>query len=238
MFLTRVAANQGVHIHYLDSIDSSDQQLTPIVICPGLSETAEEYEDLLSYLMPRRAIALSFRGRGRSDTPGYSYDLTDHVGDLEAVIKEAGIERFHLYGNSRGVSYALGFAQSHEYMLQTLILQDYPSEHKRMPVEWAEDYMNDYIIPAGRNIRQQAVKGIQRDSTQQALHGKLEIPVLVIRGLLEDSLITESDCEQYKQNCSHLKILEFAQSGHDIRHTEREALYREIQLFLNHNDQH
>lgn len=238
MYVSGLAINQDVNIHYLDTIREANQQLTPIIICPGLSETAEEYEDLLTYLLPRRAIALSFRGRGRSDTPRTKYDLADHVSDLSAVIQETSIDRFHLMGYSRGVSYALGYAQTNENRLSSLIVQDYPAEHKQMSVQWAEDYIHNYLMPTGRNkyIRQQAVKGIQRESTPIQLYAKLDLPVLVIRGLLEGSLLSDADLLQYSHMFNDILVKEFAGSAHDIRDTEREALYQAIKDFLNEQE--
>lgn len=234
MFLSGIAVNQGVNIHYLDSIQLSDHQSAPIIICPGLSETAEEYEDLLTYLLPRRGIALSFRGRGRSDTPRTNYDLIDHIGDLEAVIKETELNRFHLYGNSRGVSYALGYAQDNQERLLSLVVQDYPAEHKQMTTEWAEDYIDNYLIPTGRNklIRQQAVKGIQRESTAVQLGKKLDLPILVIRGLLEGSLVSDTDLLNYQNYFRNLMVCEFAQSSHNIHMTEKDELYNTIKRYL------
>jgi pimeloyl-ACP methyl ester carboxylesterase len=238
MFESGLAANQDVNIHYLDTLRVADHQLTPIIICPGLSEAAEEYEDLLAYLLPRRAIVLSFRGRGRSDTPRTKYDLADHVSDLSVVVQETGIKRFHLMGNSRGVSYALGFAQKNADQIVSLIVEDYPAEHKQMSPEWADQYINQYLIPTGRNkfIRQQAVKGIQRDSTPIRMEAKLALPAMVIRGMLEDSLISEADLLHYKGMFTAVTVKEFADSGHAIREKERDKLYLSIKQFLDEQD--
>lgn len=234
MFLSCIAINRDVNIHYLDSLQLSDHRLAPVIICPGLSETAEEYEDLLTYLLPRRGIVLSFRGRGRSDTPSTNYDLIDHIGDLEAVIQETKVNRFHLYGNSRGVSYALGYAQINQGRVCSLVVQDYPAEHKQMSAEWAEDYINNYLIPTGRNklIRQQAVRSIQRESTAIQLDEKLELPILVIRGLLDGSLVSNTDLINYRNYYRNLKVCEFPQSSHNIRTTEKDDLYSAIKRFL------
>jgi pimeloyl-ACP methyl ester carboxylesterase len=238
MFESGLATNQDVNIHYLDSLRMADERLTPIIICPGLSESAEEYEDLLAYLLPRRAIVLSFRGRGRSDTPRAKYDLADHVSDLSAVVQETAIGPFHLFGNSRGVSYALGYAQQNANQIKSLIVEDYPAEHKQMTAEWADDYINQYLIPTGRNklIRQQAVKGIQRDSTPIKLDGRLELPALVIRGLLEGSLLSEAEVLQYTAMFTSVKVEAFADSGHNIRNMERDKLYLTIKQFLDEQE--
>lgn len=40
---------------------------SPVLICPGLSESANDYVDLMSDIKNRRCITLSFRGRGKSE---------------------------------------------------------------------------------------------------------------------------------------------------------------------------
>lgn len=96
MYISKFVDNNNVRIHYFDSIQNSDKKMIPLIVCPGLSETAEEYIDLLEIISPRRCILISFRGRGKSDTPDSGYNLDHHVTDVEAVIQDAGVELFHL----------------------------------------------------------------------------------------------------------------------------------------------
>ncbi|MBN6189026.1 hypothetical protein JQN58_19410 [Aneurinibacillus sp. BA2021] len=66
------ANNQHVRLHYVEhGIEKNEQPA--LVICPGLSEPAENYLPLLTALTDRRGIALSFRGRGKSDAPDTGY---------------------------------------------------------------------------------------------------------------------------------------------------------------------
>ncbi|QYR23499.1 alpha/beta hydrolase [Paenibacillus sp. sptzw28] len=238
-FLSGAANNNGININYYDSVGSG-QSLAPVLICPGLSETAEEYLDLLEYLLPRRGVVLSFRGRGKSDTPLEGYDLQDHITDIGRVIQHAGLTKYHLLGNSRGASYALKFAQEREQAnhVLSLTLIDYPPEHRQMPPGWAEDYINNYLIPFDRlgNIRAEAVWGIQRDSAQIALDHKMKLPALVIRGLLEGSLISDHDLNKYKEIFRNLTVHEFANSGHNIRTSEKEQLEKSIADFLSSSE--
>lgn len=231
--ISQSSINNGVSIHYLDSYPDSDSSLTPLLICPGLSETAEEYQDLLEYLMPRRCIVLSFRGRGQSDTPPNGYDLKDHVTDIESVVKSTGINHFYLYAFSRGVSYALEYTRLHPHQIGKLIILDYPPEHKAMPRDWATDYIENYLVLFKRlsHIRPEAVMGIQRESVQKSIKFSSEKPVLVMRGLLEGSLISNEALEEYKRQFSNLHITELKNSGHDIRSTEKSKLYKIIKEF-------
>ncbi|UHA72744.1 alpha/beta fold hydrolase [Paenibacillus sp. 481] len=246
MFLSCTTVNNGVTIHYLDSANHATSEMTPLLICPGLSETAEQYVDFVQALLPRRCVVLSFRGRGRSDTPLQGYDLQPHIADLEAVVQAARLERFHLFSYSRGVSYALGYARLQgsyyvqsdqaDHPIQSLIIQDYPPEHRQMPQGWADDYIHNYLIPCNRIsfIRPEAVHGIQHDSTQIDLSFPIHFPVLVMRGLLADSFISNHDLEVYKQCYRHLTIAEFAQSGHDIRGAEQALHLKTVVDFLDY----
>lgn len=233
-FLSNTSNHNGVRIHYLDSSNKADHSLIPIVICPGLSETAEEYEDSLEYLLPRRAIVLSFRGRGESETPQMGYHLEGHIQDIESVIKTTGITYFHLFGFSRGVSYALGYARKNVDQIASIIVEDYPSEHKEMPKHWPDEYLNDYLLPYNRleNIREEAVRGIQRESIQEKISFHFERPVLVIRGLLEDSLIKDDDLKRYTDQFKHMEVVECSLSGHAIRNTEKDKLYMAVKQFI------
>lgn len=238
MYSSNYVENNDVTIHYYDSLESSDTKRVPLVVCPGLSETAEEYIDLLEAVSPRRCILLSFRGRGKSDTPNSGYNLDDHVSDITSVVKHAGVELFHLFGYSRGVAYALGFAQTNKEQIKSIILGDYPPEHRAMPKDWPDDYIDNYLIPYNRtdNIRPKAVIGIQKESSQISLESHLSMNVMVARGKLEESLVTDNDLNRYKKMCSNLSIYEYFKSGHNMKNKEKTLFYSDIIDFLNRAD--
>lgn len=222
---SRKVNNNGINIHYYDS--NVQSSLVPLLICPGLSETAEEYLDLMEYLLPRRCIVLSFRGRGQSDTPDTGYKLEEHVSDIDCVVKSANLSRFHIYSYSRGVSYALGFLQENISKVTSIIVQDYPAQHKEMSVGWAEKYINDYLVTFSRqsHIRPEAVRGIQRESEQVNFNFRIDKRILVIRGCLEGSLLDDEGINKYQSLSPNVMIKNFQNSGHDIRNTEKDLLY-------------
>jgi pimeloyl-ACP methyl ester carboxylesterase len=228
--------NDGVAIHFIDSGQQTEQ--LPLLICPGLSETAEEYAELIDYLKPRRCVALSFRGRGGSGTPEKGYDCSDHVTDIEAVVRHLGLERFHLFAYSRGVSYALGYLEQHRETVESVLLQDYPPQHKSMTPEWGESYIHDYLIPYGRlaNIRPEAVRGIVGDSVQRSFEFGINKPMIVLRGMLEGGLLDDADIQRYREMNARAEIANFEHSAHDIRNTEKETLFATISAFLDRND--
>ncbi len=55
--------NAGVRIHALDN-EVDDTTLPPVVVVPGMGESAEEYAWLLDALGHRRVVAVDVRGRG------------------------------------------------------------------------------------------------------------------------------------------------------------------------------
>lgn len=234
MYISKHVKNGETAIHYFDSIDSSDPSKMPIVVCPGLSETADEYLDLLRLVQPRRSVILSFRGRGESETPLSGYNLDEHISDIEAVVQDAGLDQFHLFSYSRGVSYALGYALKHKSKAKSIMAGEYPPEHRAMETDWPEDYINNYLVPFNRTgqIRPAAVRGIQRESRQIDLRGNFDMPVLVARGLLEGSLVTDSDIERYKSMCSKLIIKEYPASGHSLKGQDKKTFYNDIVEFI------
>lgn len=191
--------------------------------------------ELMEYLSPRICVALSFRGRGQSSTPDSGYDLKPHISDIEAVVRDTRLNRFHLFAYSRGVSYALGYAENNASQIMSLILQDYPAEHKQMPVGWVNDYIHQYLIPFSRqrNIRPEAVRGIGNESIQRSLAYPFDKRMLVLRGMLEGSLLDDEGIKQYETMNGKLKVQQFFRSGHDIRSTEKALLYRVISDFIN-----
>ncbi len=57
--------------------------------------------------------------------------------------------------------------------------------------------------------------------------------LLVLMGKLEGSLLHDEALEPYRRISSDVTVVSFRSSGHDIRNTEKELLYRTIGEFLN-----
>lgn len=103
-----------------------------------------------------------------------------------------------------------------------------------MPPEWADEYINDYLIPYNRtgNIRPDAVRGIQCESSQMDLQTPLHARLLVLRGLLEGGLVSDEDVQIYRKMSPEVTVQDFSFSGHDIRRTEKPLLFETIKNFL------
>jgi pimeloyl-ACP methyl ester carboxylesterase len=103
----------------------------PVVCLPGLARTSADFHALALALsrderLPRRVLALDYRGRGRSDHDPNSrnYDIRVELNDVLHVAAVAGIERALFVGTSRGGIIAMGLAAARPTLLGGAILND------------------------------------------------------------------------------------------------------------------
>lgn len=235
------AVKDSVKINYIDN-QILDSQKTPLVICPGLSEKCTDYESIVRSINDRRCIALSFRGRGNSSHSDYGYSLEKHIEDIELVVNKVKLNDFCLMGYSRGVSYVLGYATTNLHRIKGLILGEYPAEHKDMNAGWAKEQMDIYSshnLPV--SITYGVLKCIEIDSRYKDFSTHLstvKCPTLILKGVLDDTLLTSSDISKYKNNLGsdHIIIENFSNSGHDIMKNELFKMINSIKNFLNYID--
>jgi pimeloyl-ACP methyl ester carboxylesterase len=83
----------------------------PLVLLHGLSATRRNVVQGSKHLLRRgyRLIAYDARGHGISE-PAPSYEYSDLVGDLDAVLARLDLERAVLVGSSMGATTAMAFA--------------------------------------------------------------------------------------------------------------------------------
>ena len=86
----------------------------PVVLVHGLSATRRNVVQGSRALVKRgyRLISYDARGHGESQ-PGPSYEYSDLVGDLEAVLEELELEKTALVGSSMGAATAMAFTLEH-----------------------------------------------------------------------------------------------------------------------------
>jgi pimeloyl-ACP methyl ester carboxylesterase len=96
-------SNDGLRLHYRDHAGPADRP--PIICIPGLTRNARDFEGVAGRLGGSwRVICVELRGRGES---AYAKDPMTYVPltylqDMEALIRELGLERFILFGTSLG----------------------------------------------------------------------------------------------------------------------------------------
>ena len=103
---------------------------TPVVCLPGLTRNLLDFEDLARILAAppynRRVIALSSRGRGRSDRDPQPerYTIPVEAGDVISVLDQLGIESADFIGTSRGGLILHVLAMTHLERIERLVLND------------------------------------------------------------------------------------------------------------------
>lgn len=236
-YIEGFANNKGVNIYYIDNgIKNSIK--TPLLICPGLSECAKDYIKLINKFDDRRCVALSFRGRGISDSPKSGYTLEDHIEDIKVVVEELELKQFCILGLLRGVSYELGYAILNPDKIKGLIVSEYPAIHKEMKGGWSEESIEIYNSQCNLvSISYEVLKNIENDSKQVDFRKdlqKITCPSMILKGNLDNSLLSNDDIIDYINNLSSrsITIEKFDNAGYDIRIDDFEKLSKTIKKFL------
>ena len=225
------ASNGGVRLHFLAS-GSADTGLTSLVFVPGAFGSAEQYENELASFAPRRCVAISLRGRGKSDAPRSGYTLQDHASDIAAVVDKAGLSHFVLMAYSMGVPYAICYSSQGRAHLAGMIIADYPARQHKLTDEWAaqvrrslsEDVAKPHVIEA-----------LQQDSSEFELWDSLDLiecPVLILHGAQEGALLSSELANRYRVHLPHAEVVEFPESGHELWRPSYEKFSSTIKDFL------
>lgn len=226
----RWAEANGVKLHYMETA-IFDDMMTPLVYVPGALNQAEQATELLGYFEDRRRISMSLRGRGKSEAPHSGYAFKDHVADIEAVVGRSGVKEYCLLAYSMGVPYAIDFAAENPH-LKGMIVCDYPAKYPSIPEQWVNRVRASGFIPQ-ENFH--VPNAIQQESVSLSLEeqlAKIDIPVLVIRGEKEGSLLKESDVEFYQKHLKDVRIMTVNDAGHELWEPDKENFIRLIAGFL------
>lgn len=226
----RWTENDGIRLHYLDTRDQADAAHLPVVFLPGALGQAEDFRSELNALAPRRAVAMSLRGRGKSDTPMTGFTFAEHVGDVEAVIADAGLRRFCLFAYSMSVPFAIEYAARHPEQVAGMIIGDYPAQYPAIPPEWAKR-----AAAAGFETPRFVLDGIQVDSDDTPLWDRLPqitCPVLIIRGDAPDAMLNAAQVEQYVSGLKQAMAIVFRGSGHRLWEPDAARYLNTLRYFL------
>ncbi len=225
--------NQSVRLHVLESSVDLGHSFVPIVFVPGMLGLAEHYLEEMAALTPRRCVAMSLRGRGKSESPETGYSFEDHVADIEAVIGAIGLSDFCLLGYSMGVPYAIGYASRHPDSLAGLILCEYPARYPAIPPDWVDQVLTSPTL-RGR-AKPHVIRALQGESTEILLWDSLSqigCPTLVLRGGQPDSQLHAEEAEMYREHLRGATITIFEESGHQLRDPDSGRYIDTIKQFL------
>jgi pimeloyl-ACP methyl ester carboxylesterase len=211
-----LASSRNANIHYLDSLNEENMETTPIVYVPGAFGYAEQFSDEMVVLSKRRCIALSLRGRGKSEAPLSGYSFEHHVSDIDAVVKQSCIKNFCLMAYSMGVPYALKYAIDNPSVIRGLILCDYPAKYPKLTNTWSDNAISKGLISKEREY---VITEIQKESSEISLWNqiqRIQCPVLVLQGGTDKAMLKNDEAEKYKNHLENIKIVTFSDSGHEL----------------------
>jgi len=125
-----VTSADGLKLHLLDA-GPREARGTPVVCLPGLARTNEDFRELIGALAfdtagPRRVIALSSRGRGRSDRDPNpeNYSVPVELNDVLTALAATGIGRAIFVGTSRGGILTMALSAAKPQAIAGAVLND------------------------------------------------------------------------------------------------------------------
>jgi pimeloyl-ACP methyl ester carboxylesterase len=125
-----VTAQDGLRLHVRRYGAASAPGL-PVVCLPGLARSAEDFGPLAATLaadavMPRRVLALDYRGRGQSgyDRNPANYTFTTELADVLAVLSALNVGRALFVGTSRGGLLTMLLAAARPGVIAGAVLND------------------------------------------------------------------------------------------------------------------
>lgn len=117
----KYARLDGNKIHYVSEGKGNDA----IVLVHGWTCNLTHWRDQISGLSKRaRVIALDLPGHGLSDKPEIKYDMDLFAAAIDAVMKDAGVERAVLVGHSMGTPVVRQFYRKYPQKTLALVIVD------------------------------------------------------------------------------------------------------------------
>jgi esterase len=143
-YTDRFATVNGLRIHYLEWGTATKPAL---ILVHGISKHAHTFDHIaVDFARDYHVFAVDMRGHGDSDwSPEGAYLVEDHVKDLEGLVRQLGIRRATLLGNSTGGRVVQVFAGMHPELVERLIVEDVGPER---PQDIADSF--------ARQVRQEA----------------------------------------------------------------------------------
>jgi esterase len=143
-YTDRYVTVSGLRLHYLDwGADTKPA----MILLHGIAKHAHTFDHIAAdFARDYHVLAVDMRGHGDSDwSPEGAYLVEDYVKDIEGLVRQLGIRRATLHGNSTGGRVVQVFAGMHPDLVERLIVEDVGPER---PQDIADSF--------ARQVRQEA----------------------------------------------------------------------------------
>jgi pimeloyl-ACP methyl ester carboxylesterase len=125
-----ISAPDGLRLHVREYGSRSGPHL-PVVCLPGLARSGDDFEALATALandprLPRRVLAVDYRGRGQSayDRNPANYNFQVEIADVRAVLTALDCTRAVFVGTSRGGILTMLMAPLRPSLIAACVLND------------------------------------------------------------------------------------------------------------------
>jgi hypothetical protein len=221
--------NNGVKIHALEFNPSNDG--IPLVMVPGMINSANEAAEAVGEVLTRRTIILSLRGRGKSDSPAQGWRLEDQASDIAAVVKHFGFSKIALFGHSTGGSIAAGALPMISAEVIAFILGDFPPFYPPYNDGWRQNVLQFPDI----SISDAALTGIVRDAEYTDVSGYLQAVsanLFAITGDPDKSLLQQDDIARLKEMYPLFTIERLDRCSHEFLSDDPARSITTIERFI------
>jgi pimeloyl-ACP methyl ester carboxylesterase len=200
--MDRYMTVNGLHLHYLERGEPTKPAM---ILIHGIARHAHLFDHIAPDLArDYRVVALDMRGHGDSAwSAAGDYLVEDHVKDLEALVRELGLPRVTLYGNSTGGRVVQVYAGLNPDMVERLIVEDVGPERPQNIAEsfarrvareadgWAsEDDLVKHLAAQAPRTPEPILRAYARFGTKRRADGRLvwKYDPNLVKGFVETEL--------------------------------------------------
>ncbi|MBW9112768.1 alpha/beta hydrolase [Rhizobium cauense] len=151
---TTYRSDDGLTLYARDYRGQGTTSGVPVVCLPGLTRNSRDFHQLALLLsrdpaVPRRVIALDYRGRGLSDRDlnKANYNVRVEAQDIISACRHFGIDRAVFIGTSRGGLILHFLAQITPELIAGIVLNDIGPKIEASGLKRIRDYLNTAAPP-------------------------------------------------------------------------------------------
>jgi pimeloyl-ACP methyl ester carboxylesterase len=253
------ASLDGTRIHYLNYGKGPEA----LVLIHGWSCSVDSWRDQLPDFQNRnRVIAIDLPGHGESDKPKLTYSMDYFARAVDAVLRDAGVERAVLVGHSMGTPVARQFYRKYPKKTLAIVIVDGALQQfadKKMMAGFIDSFRGPNYQEAGKqmfgaiagsqvsieikqrvqssflNTPQHVLVGAMEGMADDAIWGddKINVPVLAI---MAKAPYYQADIEQiYRTVAPTLEFQMWEGVGHFLMMEKPKPFNDAVIAFLNKN---